>query len=115
MYIKPLSNHNADESIHMAGACQLAGFPAVIGSLWQIQDELAPRVAGHVYQEMLTKNQLNIRKAAQELHFATQKIKNHHKNGHDQRLHCGGALIYMSERSSLLSMEMEGLSTELIL
>jgi hypothetical protein len=64
-----------DESIHMAGACQLAGFPMVIGSLWQIHDELAPMVAEHVYQEMLTEGLLDVRKAARGLHFAIRKIK----------------------------------------
>ena len=40
-----------DESIHMAGAFQLAGFPTVIGTLWKIEDEHSAEVAKWVYPQ----------------------------------------------------------------
>jgi hypothetical protein len=65
-----------DESIHMTGACQLAGFPTVVGTLWKIMDEQSVTVAKSVYNAMLTKeNRLDIRKSACGLHFAIRKIR----------------------------------------
>lgn len=34
-----------DEAMHMAGSCQLAGFPVVVGTLWQVSGEFSARVA----------------------------------------------------------------------
>jgi CHAT domain-containing protein len=65
-----------DEAIHMAGACQLAGFPSVIGSLWRIPDKYGPTVAREVYSHMLgTEGELNVQKAAAALHFAIRKLR----------------------------------------
>ena len=64
-----------DEAVHMAGACQLAGFPTVIGTMWQIPDEQSATVAECVYRAMLTEDdKLDSRKAADGLHFAIRKI-----------------------------------------
>jgi CHAT domain-containing protein len=83
-----------DEAIHMAGACQLAGYPVVIGTLWQVMDEYSENVAACVYKTMLLKHQtdaggkpkasdefpqsaveLDIRKAALCLHLAVRKVR----------------------------------------
>ena len=63
-----------DEAIHMAGACQLAGFPTVIDTLWQIPAEQSATIAECVYRAMLTEDKLDIRKAADGLHFAIRKV-----------------------------------------
>jgi tetratricopeptide (TPR) repeat protein len=42
-----------DESIHISGALQLAGFPHVIATQWSISDSIAPQVAERLY-ELLT-------------------------------------------------------------
>ena len=65
-----------DESIHIAGAFQLAGFPAVIGSLWHIADKRSSEVAICVYRAMLTnENKLDIRNIARGLHFAVREMR----------------------------------------
>lgn len=65
-----------DEAIHMASACQLAGFPTVIGTLWQVQDAYAPTVAEYLYRTIIVGNgTLDISKAAEGLHFAVRKIR----------------------------------------
>lgn len=38
-----------DEAVHLTGACQLAGFRQVIGTLWPVQDQSAQRVSDHFY------------------------------------------------------------------
>jgi CHAT domain-containing protein len=63
-----------DESIHMAGACQLAGFPTVIGSLWQVQDQYSPTVSEWLYRAIF-KETADITQAAEGLHFAVRKVR----------------------------------------
>ncbi|MFI6278321.1 CHAT domain-containing protein [Streptomyces sp. NPDC050988] len=41
-----------DEAIHLTSAFQLVGFPHVIGTLWEINDEVASRVAADFYAEL---------------------------------------------------------------
>jgi CHAT domain-containing protein len=41
-----------DEAITVAAAFQLAGYRHVVGTLWAIDDELAPAVADHVYRAL---------------------------------------------------------------
>jgi len=40
----------ANESIHIVSACQLAGYPHVVGTLWEISDLFATTVAERVYE-----------------------------------------------------------------
>jgi len=42
----------ADESIHVASAFQLAGYPQAIGTLWEVGDETAARVAAEFHREL---------------------------------------------------------------
>jgi CHAT domain-containing protein len=42
----------ADESLHIAGAFQVAGFAHVIGSLRPVDDDASIRVAKHLYEEL---------------------------------------------------------------
>ena len=69
-----------DEAIHMAGACQLAGFPTVIGTLWQVQDQFSPVISEYLYRGMLTGDGiLDVSKAAAALHFAVRKVREESK------------------------------------
>jgi tetratricopeptide (TPR) repeat protein len=65
-----------DEAIHMAGTCLLAGIPAVIGTLWEIEDRQASEVAEKVYTAMKTGNTgLDVIRAAECLHFALREVR----------------------------------------
>lgn len=44
-----------DETIHLVNACQLAGFPHVIGSLWEVDDEYSVDAAREVYTTLRDK------------------------------------------------------------
>lgn len=66
-----------DEGIHLAGAFQLAGFSQVIGTLWQIDDELSVLVSQGVYRAMLHDfGGIDIGKSAQGLHRAVRRLRN---------------------------------------
>ncbi|QYA95766.1 CHAT domain-containing protein [Streptomyces anulatus] len=42
----------ADESLHVVTAFQLAGFPQVVGTLWQINDTIAAEIAERIYTQL---------------------------------------------------------------
>lgn len=67
-----------DESIHLAAACQQAGFPSVIGSLWRVDDSHSSRVARDVYKMMYTGmgNTIDTTCSAEALHLAVRKLRN---------------------------------------
>lgn len=63
-----------DEGIHLAGACQLTGFPYIVGTLWQIHDEHSVMVAKHVYDFMLDDSgRIDVARSAIGLHNATRR------------------------------------------
>ena len=65
-----------DESINIAAAFQLAGFPSVIGTLWKIQDEETAEVSKIVYRTMLTEDgRIDLEKGASALHFAVRQLR----------------------------------------
>ncbi|KAL8396668.1 hypothetical protein RB594_003654 [Gaeumannomyces avenae] len=45
-----LDESSVDESIHLANACQLAGFRHVVGTLWSVDDELCVDMVRTVYE-----------------------------------------------------------------
>jgi len=62
-----------DEAIHLATAFQLAGFPHVIGTLWEISDAVAVEIADAFYAALSTApGTLNPRDAARALHQAVR-------------------------------------------
>ncbi|MBT3150005.1 CHAT domain-containing protein [Streptomyces sp. CHD11] len=66
----------ANEAIHLTTAFQLAGFPQVIGSLWEINDESAVIVADSFYTQLHTSdNVLDTRRAAEALHNAVRAVR----------------------------------------
>ncbi|KAH7124631.1 CHAT domain-containing protein [Dactylonectria macrodidyma] len=48
-----------DEAMHLVSACQLAGFPHVVGSLWKVDDECSADAAREVYEAVRDKGWSN--------------------------------------------------------
>jgi len=66
----------ADEAIHLAAAFQLAGFPHVIGTLWEIDDEIAVAIADTFYSHLRdTGPHLDTALAARALHEAVRTAR----------------------------------------
>ncbi|HUY48329.1 MAG TPA: CHAT domain-containing protein [Streptosporangiaceae bacterium] len=55
-----------EEAVHLTSALQLAGFPHVIGTLWEISDSFAPELAESFYTHLA----LDTGRAAHALHAA---------------------------------------------
>ena len=65
-----------DESINLSSAVQLAGYPSVVGTLWQINDESSVEVAKDVYSWMLQGGEkFNTRLSAEGLHRAVRNLR----------------------------------------
>jgi hypothetical protein len=63
-----------DESIHLISSFQLAGFRHVIGTLWQVDDEVCKDVARCVYQEIMKEN-LTDDSVCRGLHKALKQLR----------------------------------------
>ncbi|UXY25984.1 CHAT domain-containing tetratricopeptide repeat protein [Streptomyces sp. HUAS TT20] len=69
-----------DEAIHLTSAFQLAGFPHVVGTLWEIDDQIAVTVADAFYTHLTTdEGTLDASRAAHALHHAIRAVR----DGHD--------------------------------
>ena len=65
-----------DESINLVSAVQLAGFPSVIGTLWQVIDSHSAEVTRDVYTGMLgTGMKLDHSRSAEALHHAIRRLR----------------------------------------
>jgi CHAT domain-containing protein len=60
----------ADESIHLASACQLTGYRHVIGTLWPIGDQHAVAIADLVYTAITSTGDV-----AGAVHAATKEMR----------------------------------------
>ncbi|MFE7430210.1 CHAT domain-containing protein, partial [Streptomyces sp. NPDC057545] len=70
----------ADEAIHLTSAFQLAGFPHVVGTLWEIDDQIAVTVADSFYTHLRAPDgTIDTSRAAQALHQAVRNVR----DGHD--------------------------------
>lgn len=63
-----------DEAIHLTSAFQLAGFPHVIGTLWEIEDEHALSISNAFYAALLT-GVPDISRTASALHGAVRTLR----------------------------------------
>lgn len=65
-----------DEAIHLTTAFQLAGFPHVIGTLWEINDQLAVTIADKFYTALRTSQvAMDTSQAARALHHAVRSAR----------------------------------------
>ncbi|MGQ0773242.1 MAG: CHAT domain-containing protein [Pseudonocardiales bacterium] len=70
------STNLIDEAIDLTTAFQLAGYPHVVGTLWEIDDALAANVADAFYTALAADNDtIDTRGAAQALHHAVRVIR----------------------------------------
>ncbi|WP_327722297.1 CHAT domain-containing protein [Streptomyces sp. NBC_00490] len=67
-----------DEAIHLTSAFQLAGFPHVVGTLWEIDDQIAVTIADLFYTDLQTDSRLDPAQAAHALHSAVRKVRDGH-------------------------------------
>ena len=71
-----------DESINLSSAIQLAGFPSVVGTLWEVEEHIASEVAEEVYAKMLQGvSGLNIERSAESLHEAVRALRERTSRG----------------------------------
>ncbi|OEJ21651.1 hypothetical protein AS594_39740 [Streptomyces agglomeratus] len=68
-----------DEAIHLTSAFQLAGFPHVIGTLWEIDDQIAVTIADLFYAGLQSDaTELDPDRAAHALHHALRRVRDGH-------------------------------------
>ncbi|MEU1985739.1 CHAT domain-containing protein [Nocardia sp. NPDC019395] len=68
-----------DEAFHIAGACNMAGFRHVIGTLWTVRDAVAVDLADHFYAA-LEPTGFDSAHAAFALHAAVRRIRDENPN-----------------------------------
>jgi CHAT domain-containing protein len=65
-----------DESIHLSAAFQLAGFPYVVGTLWQVTDYHSAIIARDVYAHMSKGGKkIEVSRSAEALHLAVRRLR----------------------------------------
>ncbi|EEU41787.1 uncharacterized protein NECHADRAFT_87858 [Fusarium vanettenii 77-13-4] len=63
-----------DENINLISACQIAGFRHVIGTLWNVKDDLSVQIAKMTYQE-LKDSDISDESICRGLHKATRELR----------------------------------------
>jgi CHAT domain-containing protein len=64
-----------DEVTHLTTAFQLAGYPHVVGTLWEINDPLAADIAHDFYRNLCADGQLDPTRSALALHHAVRTVR----------------------------------------
>ncbi|KAJ7436030.1 TPR-like protein [Mycena latifolia] len=64
-----------DESVHLTAGMLLAGYRGVIGTMWSIRDNDAPKVAGDIYAHLFKTSPPDSTRAAEALHLAIGKLR----------------------------------------
>ncbi|KAH8793132.1 CHAT domain-containing protein [Flagelloscypha sp. PMI_526] len=76
-----------DEAMHLTSAMLAAGFPSVVGTIWSIEDMVAPEVAetfyGILFEEGGKSNWEVKPEPAYALHFALQKLREETTGAYD--------------------------------
>lgn len=69
----------SDEAIHPAAAFQIAGFSQVVGTLWRIDDAVAPALTEQIYAELL-RGRPDARRAAAAVHRTVRGLRERYPN-----------------------------------
>ena len=72
-----------DEGIHLAAAFQLAGFPQVVGTLWQVSDARAMEVAGRMWRGVIDGGVVCFERVAEAVNGAVKGLREDTKRGED--------------------------------
>ncbi|MEV4015683.1 CHAT domain-containing protein [Nonomuraea angiospora] len=65
-----------DEAIHLASAFQLAGFPYVVGTLWEVDDAISAQVAEGFYDNLRTASgDLDLARSCSALHEIIRDVR----------------------------------------
>ncbi len=72
----------ADESLHITGAFQIAGYRHVIGTLWSVEDRAAAEIAPDFYRHLTSDGsaQPGPDRSAFALHHATRQMRERYAN-----------------------------------
>lgn len=62
-------------SLNLSSALQLAGYPSVIGTLWQVDDKSSVETVKDVYSGMLLGTNLDPELASRSLHYAIWNLR----------------------------------------
>ena len=65
----------SEEAVHLAAGMMLAGYRGVIATIWSIQDDDAPIIASHVYDQLFGDTEPDSSKAAFALHHAVKCLR----------------------------------------
>ena len=85
-----------DESISLSSAVQQAGYSSVVGTLWQVSDLESSSIAQQVYSFMVGEDKkLDIKRAAEGLHWAVQKLRESKPRTNLTRRNCNDPLIWV--------------------
>jgi CHAT domain-containing protein len=70
----------SEESVHIAGGIQLAGYRGVVATMWSIRDDLAPEIADEFYKYVMRDGRRpDHQEAAEALHISIQKLRKEQK------------------------------------
>ncbi|CAH0044574.1 unnamed protein product [Clonostachys solani] len=72
----------SDEGIHLINGCQVSGFRHVIGTLWEVNDELCVNIAKITYEAMKDGG-LSDKSVAQGLHNAVRSVRDEWLQKHE--------------------------------
>lgn len=63
-----------EEAVHLAAGMLLAGYKAVIATMWTINDHIAVEIADETYRLLFDEYKADYTRAAEALHFAVKNV-----------------------------------------
>jgi len=79
---KVVSSQNEAEILHIGMGFQLAGYPQVIGTMWELQDGPAAEMAAAFYSHLAKLGKVgDAGSSARALHYATKEMMANRESG----------------------------------